>query len=170
MTDLLRFSLEQWHRTPEMEIADAYKWLFHAALGGEHAIRSEDGPRRWMVAEWPTLTEPQPGEQEIEWLNPAQTLARVHMRPYRARGGDPETLLRSFVDSARSFHGDPNAFIEVWRELGTRISESAFQTKDWHAFDEAAKAANYPAVHHSSRYEQVYRPHYRVVQAQFLPV
>ena len=49
--ELLDHAFEQWRSTPEMRVEDAYKWLFHATLGGEHAVQDVGGPRNWMDRE-----------------------------------------------------------------------------------------------------------------------
>ena len=46
-----------------MRADDAYKWLFQATRGGEHAIDRE-GALSWLQDEWKTLTPPRAGERE----------------------------------------------------------------------------------------------------------
>ena len=42
---LLAFAETRWRAQPETRIEDAYKWLFHATLGGDHAVRDPRVPR-----------------------------------------------------------------------------------------------------------------------------
>jgi len=169
---LLDFSVEQWKATPEMRVEDAYKWLFHACLGGEHAVTSEAGPRGWMEREWKTLTPPLPHEKEVVPLRPDGKVVRVNLRPYRARGGDQEFLLAVFVASAREFRGDKREFVAHWHALGTRLHRGKIgrlNYPDWVRLDREAKRDGYPAVEHSEAYLAKYRPAYRVVLGSLYP-
>lgn len=163
---LLDHSIQQWKRTPTMEIEDAYKWLFHATMGGEHAIEDESGPRAWMNREWKTLSDPFPGEVEVEVLTPDRSLLRINMRPYCKRGGSSEALLKAFVQSARSYREDRGRFLSAWNHLGARLGESPIghlKKSDWIRLDHDMQEHGYPAIHHSEQYEKAYRPAYRVV-------
>lgn len=163
---LLDYSIEQWRSRPQMRAEDAYKWLFHATMGGEHAISDESGPRAWMDGEWKTLTAPLPEEAEIEELTPDGSVIRVNMRPFRARGGDKSILLKAFIDSAHEFKADKTGFTSAWGALGIRLSKAPIMKisrADWTRVDTEMKAHGYPAIDHSEVYEKTYRPAYRVV-------
>ncbi len=164
--NLLNYSIEQWRSTPKMQIEDAYKWLFQAALGGEHAVTDDSGPRQWLNNEWPTLTEPKPNEPERQKLTPDGKLIRVNLRPYRARGGDQEFMLAIFVASAQQFYAKKSLFVKEWKALGTKLQQNKVQAltyNAWQHLDQAAKKQNYPAIDHSRAYEKQYDPAYRVV-------
>lgn len=171
---LLDFAVRQWRFTPAMRIEDAYKWLFHATLGGEHAVSDDEGPRQWLDREWKTLAAPMPHEPEVVPLGPDGKLIRVNLRPYRQRHGDPEMLLAVFVSSARSFHADRSEFVRAWRSLGEKLSANPIgylTFPEWSRLEREAKAASYPAIEHSRAYEERYRPAYRVVlRSLYLPL
>jgi hypothetical protein len=169
----LAFAFSQWRSTPRMGIEDAYKWLFHATLGGEHAVTDDDGPRQWLEREWKTLGPPMPGEKEVTPLTPDGRLIRVNLRPYRAGGGDEEMLLAVFVASARGFHADRRVFVDVWEGLGRRLKGGPFQRlryPEWVRLDRETATVGYPAIDHSSDYERTYHPAYRVVLGSMWPV
>ena len=119
---LLSLGVAHWASEPETQIEDAYKWLLHASLGGEHAVKDDSGPRRWLDGEWDGLDAPFPGEPEITQLRPDGLLIRVNLRPYKAAGGDKEVLLQAFVASARRFHADKKEFVAEWRALRGLLS------------------------------------------------
>jgi hypothetical protein len=167
---LLDHAITKWQATPEMRIEDAYKWLFHATLGGEHAVTNEDGPRRWLDREWPTVGAPMKGEKEVEPLTPDGKLVRINLRPYKQRGGDKEMLLWAFVLSAEKFKGDKSQFIAEWKSLGARLraANGGLHTfKEWTRVDVEMKQVGYPAIDHSAQYERAYRPAYRVILREF---
>ena len=149
-----------------MRIEDAYKWLFHATLGGEHAVQDVSGPRAWMDREWSSLDSTRKDEQEVTKLTPDGSVLRINLRPYRDRGGDKEMLLWAFVFSAERFKADKSDFTKVWNELGQRLETSNLghvAHEEWVRLDKETKKLSYPAIHHSKQYEEKYSPAYRVV-------
>lgn len=166
MTDLLRHSIHQWASESSFEVADAYKWLFHAALGGEHAVQDPEAARTYLFDEWDSLSAPHADEPIVTPLTPDGRLVRLHLRPYKAHGGSPVALLEAFVRSSAEFPSDKSRFLEAWAELGDALTASpvaGIARADWEAFDEWARSRGYPAVHHSHAYSQANRPAYRVL-------
>jgi len=148
-----------------MEIEDAYKWLFHATQGGEHAVTDDSGPRAWMDGEWRTLTGGR-AEPLVQKLTPDGRLVRINLRPYKASGGDKEMILSVFVASARQFRARRQVFVREWQGLGDLLKRRAISRitySDWARLDREAKPRGYPAWGHSDTYERIYRPAYRVV-------
>lgn len=163
---LVEFALEAFE--PETRVEDAYKWLFQATRGGEHAVADDTGPRRWLDAEWLTLGPPLPGEPLVVPLRPDGALVRLNLRPYRVRGGSKDALLAAFVASARGFRSDPASFLAAWEELRRRLARSPrghLTLEAWERLDAEARRAGYPAVHHHEAYAASLRPSYRVLTA-----
>ncbi|MDX1933143.1 MAG: hypothetical protein SFU56_11100 [Capsulimonadales bacterium] len=166
--ELLTFGLNAWKSEPAMRIEDAYKWLFHAVRGGEHAVTDPDGPRRWLDREWLTLDGPFPNEPLVVALRPDRAIVRLNLRPYRARGGGRERLLQAFVRSAHGFRGEAATFATVWRELGRTLERGdrgALTAAEWRRCDRETAPDHYPALHHSEHYEKIRKPAYRVLTA-----
>ncbi len=163
------FFLAQAPANPEMRIEDAYKFLFHATRGGEHAIPSEAAARRWLEEEWASLAPPDPGEPLWEPLSPDGRIGRLHLRPYRAQGGATGPLLAAFLDSARSFDASPDRFRAAWKSLGRTLRKHPcgyLTYSEWKRLDRDRRAQGYPAIHHSPAYEQSRRPAYRVLTGE----
>jgi hypothetical protein len=163
---LVTFALESLAREPRAEVRDAYKWLFQATRGGEHAVKDPAGPRAWLDREWESLGPPLPGEPAVVALRPDGAVVRLNLRPYRAAGGTKERLLGAFVKSANAFSESPKAFESAWDELGRRLEASPaglLTAEAWRALDSEMRAKNWPAVHHSEGYGKEYRPAYRVL-------
>jgi hypothetical protein len=166
VSPLLLFALAQWRKYPPVEIEDAYKWLYHATLGGEHAVTDEDGPRAWLDAEWPTLVKPRPGEAGTVSLRPDGKILRVNLRVFKAAGGDREMLLAIFVASARQFHAGRRQFSVEWDGLGRELREHSrgrLTWKAWIRLDRETRPRGFPAIDHSANYERIARPAYRVI-------
>lgn len=163
---LLDHAYQQWKETPEMRVEDAYKWLFHATLGGEHRVQGVDGPRNWLDREWASIERAQDKEPEVVRLTPDGSVLRVNLRPYKERGGDKGMMLWAFVFSAERFKADKSVFRRVWNELGRELltkSHGHITHQAWERLDADTRKLGYPAIHHSKQYEEKYRPAYRVV-------
>lgn len=169
--DLVAFARARWQEDgagPGIE--DAYKWLFHATQGGEHAVTSPDGPRAWLDREWETLGAPRESEPLVEPLRRDGRVVRLHLRPFRARGGDKAALLAAFVASARSFRADRAAFAAAWDALGSSLKQAPapphLTPAEWRRLDAATRTRGFPALHHGARYEKAARPAYRVLTGE----
>ena len=162
------FFLTQARADPEVRIEDAYKWLFHATRGGEHAIQNEFAVRKWLDQEWATLGPPPADESLWTPLTPDGRIGRLNLRPYRARGGAPELLLAAFLASAATFDADPARFRAAWQALGRVLAQTPqghLTHADWERLDRTMRTQDYPAIHHSPEYEKSRQPAYRVLTA-----
>lgn len=162
------FFLARAPADPELRIADAYKWLFHATCGGEHAIENETAVRLWLEKEWAGLGLPQPGEEIWTPLTADGRIGRLNLRPFKARGGTIEPLLAAFLAGAKSFAADPARFQTAWRVLGRQLKQNPvghLTFAEWQRLDRAMKVKGYPASHHSPEYNQARHPAYRVLPA-----
>lgn len=151
-------------RYPSMQIQDMYKLIHQAALGSEHAISDPESVRKWMERE---LAEMGTGLDEpvIDPISEEEQIVRVHLRPFVAQGGDPDTLLDAFIRTANEFRGDTRVLKKYWN---TATAMQYFPSTMMDGFIESMDARNYPAVHHSLEYERLYRPAYRVVWRKFI--
>ena len=162
------FFLAQAPSDPDLRIADAYKWLFHATRGGEHAVENEFTVRQWLENEWATLGPPQPGEPLWIPLTADGRVGRLNLRPYRAQGGDPAALLAAFLAGADAFDASPARFRRAWNALGRELKNQPIghlTAEKWRRLDREMRAQGYPALHHSPEYEQARQPAYRVLPA-----
>ena len=120
---LLDFASAQWKNDANMEIRDAYKWLFQAANGGEHAAPSRAAAKEWLDKEWSSLDNAGADEPLWEPLCEDESIGRVNLRVFKDRGGKSEDLVDAFVKSAAEYKGDGKTFAAAWSELGTRLKK-----------------------------------------------
>jgi hypothetical protein len=160
------FFLAQLPADPELRIEDAYKWLFHATRGGEHAIVNAFAVRQWLDQEWAGLGPPDPGEPLWTPLAPDGRIGRLNLRPFKAQGGSADALHAAFLAGAESFDADPARFRAAWRALGRALEKHPhghLTRAEWRRLDARARPEGYPACHHSPAYEQARAPAYRVL-------
>jgi hypothetical protein len=166
---LRRILTDQMARYPQMEIQDLYKLLFHAVMGSEHAINSFDAARAWLTRELENLPEG-PDEPTIDVISPDGDIVRVNLRPFMQSGGDPTSLLDAFVRTANEYRGTKERLRLYW-SFTERLAEDGdlpFKRTDMHDFFKRVEEEGFPAVHHSTRYEEAYHPAYRVIKQDFL--
>jgi len=165
---LVDFAIARFRSDPEIRIEDAYKWLFHATQGGEHALHDPQGPRDWLRSEWDALGPPLPDEPLIESLRPDEAVVRLNLRPYKAMGGDENALLSAFIESARAFRSDPDSLAFAWKLVGDWAraqgkSAFGFDFADWSRLDARVRVEGMPPIHHSEAYSRARSPAYRVL-------
>jgi hypothetical protein len=163
---LLDFTIPKWKADKSVRTEDAYKWLYQATRGGEHAVPDEDSARKWLDGEWTTLGSPLKNEPEWEPLCPGAEVGRLNLRPFKQAGGKENDLLTAFLASSREYRPEPANFIDAWTQLGERLKKHSFGKLDhrsWLKVDAEMKAKNYPAIHHSDTYNKVRQPAYRVL-------
>ena len=163
---LLDFASERWKNDANMEIRDAYKWLYQATNGGEHAAPSRAAAKQWLDGEWSSLGSAEADELLWEPLCSDESIGRLNLRAFKSRDGKSEDILNAFLNSATEYKGDGKTFAAAWSELGIRLKErpiGVLKYDDWRAFDSEMKAKDYPAVHHSEKYESAHHPAYRII-------
>lgn len=149
-------------RYPEMQIQDVYKLIHQATMGSEHAVTDPESARLWLERELADMGDGIP-EPLLDPISADGQIARVHLRPYFAQGGDTQKLLSAFIHTANEFHGDKAVLEQEW-DAATRMEIFPPAEMD----DFIQKLQGFPAVHHSAIFVQRYRPAYRVILQRYL--
>ena len=156
-------------RYPAAEPRDVYKMLYQGVLGSEHLLVSEDEFAAHLCAE---LDEVQPNDDEPLWepLRPDGLLGRLNLRPFKARGGDPDRLLEVCLRTASMQWGTPEDLKRAWDTFAVLTRQGAFPALSPGRVDILTRYLilhNYPPMHHSTMYRRSYLPAYRVVAARW---
>lgn len=156
-------------RYPAMQLDDIYKLLHQAALGPGHAVDNSAAARKRLDEEIKALGEA-PAELLQDVISPDGRLARVHLRPYLAAGGDPDALHRAFVETANSYPASPDKLAKFCGCLGDLAAAGGipFAREDVDAYFGRIARNDFPAIHHSDAFRNAYRPAYRVVAVDLL--
>jgi hypothetical protein len=161
--------LDHLRRYPLMQVEDLYKLLHQAALGSEHAVCDEQEARRWLERELGEMGNG-PDELLLDPISPDGKIVRVHLRPYIRAGKEPEVLLTAFIRTAHKWRGSGKT-LRAYGKAAAQLAEA----ESWsigrdviETFFAKMEEKNFPAVHHSDIYTDLYRPAYRVVARSFL--
>lgn len=165
-TALLDFAIPKWKTDKASRIEDAYKYLYQATRGGEHAVPSKEAAKNWLNKEWMTLGPAAANEPTWEPICPDGSIGRLNLRPFKNESGKADDLLKAFLASASEYKTEPSAFTGAWAELGQRLKKdgsNGLTHDEWQRLDGEMKKENYPAVHHSDDYKKANRPAYRIL-------
>lgn len=168
VTAVLDHGVPIWKKTPHFRIEDAYKWTYQATRGGEHAVPDRESAANWLENEWRTMGVEPKGEREWVPLCPGGEIGRLNLRPFETNGGTANDLLDAFLNSAREYRGESQAFLDAWTTLGKRLKKKGFGNVtyiEWERLDAEMKKRGYPAIHHSKEYNDAMRPSYRIITA-----
>lgn len=152
---------------PHLEIRDVLKFLHQSAFGCEHMVSSLENATEYIRREYESLSPNADGQ--IEPLDGAYS--RVHLACLRD-GVSAETLGRFFYASAKK---ELSGLDDLERKLAVARSlarEGAFPFS-FLEFEEAIgkwRSDGYPAVRHSETFRANYRPAYRVIANEYLPL
>ena len=147
---------------------DAYKWLFQATRGAEHALGDRAMVQAWLDEEWAGLKKPFRGEPLFVSLRPDGSLVRLNLRPFRAMGGTKTQVMTLFLHAGAHRWGSEADFEGAWeglarrlfREKSERLGSLSFE--DWTNLDRKTRPKEFPAIDHSSSYEKARMPAYRL--------
>ncbi|RMH68785.1 MAG: hypothetical protein D6675_14845 [Gemmatimonadetes bacterium] len=150
--------IDHLRRYPAMHVQDLYKLCHQAALGNEHLLADPDHLLDYLDQELSRLA-PDETQPLLEPISPTG-LVRVHLRPFKAKKGDPQRLLTAMQRTAQTFHPSVSHLQEYWQ---LALDLDHVDPPLMRHFFEARRAEDFPAVHHSEVYRAAYSPAYRVV-------
>jgi len=149
---------------PESTLQDIYKSFYQEHFGPGHIIIDTASARRYLMRELSEM-----GKTQSPYYEPTSSQGD-YVRVYLSAVADSlitaEQLLNAFIESANSWKEPTVSWLEKWEAIVSIIQENkieidGFET-DLPLLTEAAR--NNQAVHHSRRYNEAYRPHYRIVE------
>jgi hypothetical protein len=162
--------IEHARRYPQWTMDDLYKLIHQAAMGSEHIMGDEAVLRDWLVQE---LAHLDPGRDEslVDPISPDGRIVRVHLCPFTNLQLQEEPLLQAFIRTAEEVIPSSMQLAE-YAASAIQIAKEGklpFSSAQVTSYMEDMRARDYPAVHHSVRYKQLYKPAYRVVSSDLLP-
>jgi len=164
-----RILLEHNRKYPRWQAEDVYKLILQAAMGSEHAVKDIAAVQKWMERELATMGDG-PEEPLTDPIRPDKRILRIHLRPYVAKGGDPQRLMEAFITTANQFTGIPDDLERYWATARQLAFEGTLQInpEKMEEFFNEARKQGFPAHEHSVIFEDLYRPAYRIVAMELV--
>ena len=149
---------------PESTLQDIYKSFYQEHFGPGHIISDTASARRYLMRELSEM-----GKTQSPYFEPTGCqgdYVRVYLSVVADSLITAEQLLDAFVRSANSRQDPIVIWLEKWEAIISIILANKIELEDFETdlplLTEAAQ--NNQAVHHSRRYNEVYHPHYRIVE------
>jgi hypothetical protein len=163
-TPFNRIMLDEIKHYPKMEVQDIYKLVFQAAFGSQHAAIDSAMVFDWLNDEWESADTANPAP-EIEPITPDTVLVRVNIGAYKKNGGDKQSLGMRFLYTAKHFKGSKKVFLKYWNDVEHLAKKDLipFTKQELADYLKQMKKKGLPAMHHSEKYMQLYKPSYRVI-------
>jgi hypothetical protein len=149
---------------------DLYMLLHQSAMGAEHAL-ADEGIVCQRLEEELAMMGGGPPEPLVDSISPDGRIMRAHLRPLLQHGIGQAGLLQAFIQTSKQVKPCRERFIECAALAASLCVESIlpFDREETAKYLHRMMEAGLPAVHHSARFEELYRPAYRVVAREFLP-
>jgi hypothetical protein len=157
-------------RYPELQLEDLYKLLYQATLGNGHAIADSAEVAEWLNKDLADSVQ-NTFEIMIDTLGSCGRFARIHLYAYVKSGRKPENIIRTFMKTGAEYPPDSDAFfcaLSVVRKMSAN-GKLPWETSGTSRFLMEQAKNNYPAVHHSAKFNSKYHPHYRVIAVGLIP-
>ena len=164
MEELRAILITHARRYPLMQPRDAVKLIYQNEFGGGHLIRDEQACLNYLRREYANL-EKDPTALLYEDIG--NGIVRVNLAALREE--DLEQLGKAFIDSAAKHKGTLDSFLHKLKVLRMLTEEGVFtfDTNALSAYLSEYKAAGCPAVSHSLKYREVYKPAYRIIRKAY---
>ena len=165
MEELRTILIAHTKQYPLMQSTDAVKLIYQNEFGGGHLIRDEEACLNYLHREYAAV-EKDPTAPLYEDIG--NGIVRVNLAAVKPE--DLERLGRAFIDSAAKHKGTLDSFLNKLEVLRTLTEEGifTFDSNALGAYLSEYKAAGYPAVSHSLKYREAYKPSYRIISKEYL--
>ena len=149
---------------PESTLQDIYKRFYQEHFGPGHIISDTATARHYLMRELSEM-----GETQSPYFEPTGSqgdYVRVYLSAIADSLITAERLLDAFIRSANLWQEPAASWLDKWEAIVSIIQTNKMEIGNFETdlplLTEAAR--NNQAVHHSSRYNEAYHPHYRIVE------
>ena len=149
---------------PEATLQDIYKSFYQERFGPGHMIPNVENARNYLMSEME-----QAAENTGDYFEPTGSegkYVRIYLNAVSDGKISTEQLLDAFVESANNVEPRSDKWADQWTNIVKVIEEKQLPVKMDDELKQWLKECSEQeeAVHHSEAYNQVYRPHYRIVE------
>ena len=149
---------------PEATLQDVYKSFYQERFGPGHMIPNVENARNYLMSEME-----QASENNGAYYEPTGSdgrYVRIYLNAVADGKISAEQLLDAFVESANNVEPRSDKWADQWTNIVKVIEKKQLPVAASDELKQLLKECSEQdeAVHHSEAYNQVYRPHYRIVE------
>ena len=149
---------------PEATLQDVYKSFYQERFGPGHMIPNVENARNYLMSEME-----QAADNTGDYFEPTGSegkYVRIYLNAVSDGKISAQQLLDAFVESANNVEPRSDKWADQWANIVKVIEEKQLPVKMNDELKQLLKECSEQdeAVHHSEAYNQVYRPHYRIVE------
>jgi len=158
----VRSQLQQY---PESSLQDIYKSFFQDEFGPGHLLEDTAGARKYLEYELSEMTSS--GNYIAEPCGTGKNFYRVPLDLVKDSIITKSSLLSAFMESAASFRlPEIESWKKKWEEIVIVIERMKLDLPDFEEDKRSLEemlSSGETIVHHSRKYEELYKPHYRIL-------
>lgn len=155
---------------PKSTLQDIYKSFYQEHFGPGHIISDTATARRYLMLELSEMSKT--ASPYFEPTGSQGYYVRVYLSAIADSLITAEQLLDAFVRSANLWQEPTVSWLDKWEAIVSIIQTNKMEIGNFETdlplLTEAAR--NNQAVHHSSRYNEAYHPHYRIVERSIFEI
>lgn len=161
--------LSHLNRYPLMSVQDIYKLIYQATMGPGHLIPDKGSAFEWLRHEFEQI-DILFSQPLLEEIDPLDQLVRLNLSPFKKQNGDPQKLFDVFYQTSFTFKTVPQNMKQYCDEIISMSSKHGitYGSHDLKSFFQVKESQNFPAVHHSATYRNIYHPAYRLIAKKLL--
>ncbi len=166
MNNTEQILLEHAKAYSELQLQDVFKLIHQSTFGCEHLVSTVQKAIEFIKEEFSTCSFP--SDEQITALD--GNFSRVSLG-YISQGISPETLGKLFYLSAQKEKASRDELIKKCNTARRLCSEGKlpFNTDDFNAAFGKWQNEDFPSLHHSDIFRELYKPSYRVISNDFIP-
>lgn len=149
-----------------MEIEDIFKFIYQGAFGCEHMVSDAVAVSEYIATEYMECASDSDCVEKL-----SDGYFRVPLS-YLENGLTAKTLGKLFYLSSKKEKGGRECLEKALSDTKELICEGLIKLplKDFVKKAEEWKNKGYSALHHSEKFRSVYKPHYRVIWSEYIPL
>jgi hypothetical protein len=161
--------LEEKKRFPKAEIQDFYKLIFQSVFGAGHLIKDSTSAIDYLTEEWNQIE----GNKEVDWscdISLTVPMLRLNLAKCKAENVPLLEIADLFFEGCQRFANPLQiSFTEILQLMCNVLTKSPFDFCENKLSDQLPmdQQTNFPILHHSVVYRELYKPHYRVIPLKY---
>jgi hypothetical protein len=161
--------LQEKKRFPRSEIQDYYKLIFQSVFGAGHLIKDPTSAIDYLTEEWNQIE----GNKEVDWsydISLTVPMIRLNLVKCKAENVPLLEITDLFLEGCQHFTNPLRVrFSRILQLMCQVLTKPPFDFYENELSDQLPmdQQTDFPVLHHSVVYRELYKPHYRVIPLKY---